>query len=175
MDEARLFDEQWSVHSGKSRMVGMARDPWTIFAYWEVDELRRDMIARHFASTWAELPLYLCVYDVTGCWFDGTNAPLVRQMRVSSEAYSWYIHDMPPNRNYVLDLAITLSQERRFSILRSNVVTLPPERATPCQPYVQFLPLVPRRDDSKLHPYEAVFDGYHVHEPKGDSVCLKGI
>jgi hypothetical protein len=179
MKQASPFDEQWTRQSGKSRIVGMARDPWTIFTYWEVDEPRKDMIARHYRTSWDELPLYLCLYDVTDCWFHGYNAPLVKQFRVGSDTDNWYIHDVSPNRKYVLDLATTSMQDRLFSILRSNVITLPPAKEAPCQPRVQFLPMGSRRSGSTLHPYEhpyeLEFDGYHIHEPKGGSVCLKGI
>ena len=46
----------------------MTVDPWKLFAYWEVKENTRSKIKG---------TLVLRVYDVTGIYFDGTNANLV--------------------------------------------------------------------------------------------------
>ncbi|MFD1677003.1 DUF4912 domain-containing protein [Alicyclobacillus fodiniaquatilis] len=157
------FDEQWDRRYGTSRVVGMAKDPHTIFVYWEVDDTRRALIARHFCAQWDTLALYLCVYDVTDCWFDGYNAPLIARIRVQSED-NWYIHNLQSDRNYVIDLATTSLDDRLFSIHRSNVVTLPLDKTAALQPEVQFACTIPPPEISHVHPYASQFDGYHICE-----------
>ncbi|CAM3935596.1 DUF4912 domain-containing protein [Alicyclobacillus pomorum] len=171
MNTATRFDEQWVRSTGKSRIVGMAKDPRTLFAYWEVDPLRKAMISRHFCSRWEELPLYLCVYDVTHCWFDGYNAPMTARCRVHPEADNWYFHDLQPHRNYVVVLATTTIHDRLFSVLRSNVVTLPPAKTDAFQPHIKFVPMELPLQTSQRHPYESEFDGYHMVEREEDNVC----
>jgi hypothetical protein len=171
MNTATRFDEQWVRSTGKSRIVGMAKDPRTLFAYWEVDPLRKAMISRHFCSRWEELPLYLCVYDVTHCWFDGYNAPMAARCRVHPEADNWYFHDLQPHRNYVVVLATTTIHDRLFSVLRSNVVTLPPAKTDAFQPHIKFVPMELPLQTSQRHPYESEFDGYHMVEREEDNVC----
>lgn len=170
-----LTDERWNRHTGHSRMVGLPINPTSCFMYWEVDSDKRTMIAEHFASDWHALPLYLCLYDVTECWFDGRNAPLLERCSVSSEADNWYLRGLTPHHNYVVDLATTTIHNRLFCIQRSNVISLPPGKAMPAQPHVQFVQppppramLMPPPASSAAYRYDGIFDGYHISEPGGD-------
>ncbi|WAH37657.1 DUF4912 domain-containing protein [Alicyclobacillus dauci] len=168
MDKSDLYDETWERKTGVSQVVGMVNNPDTIYVYFGVDEERKELTARHFCSHWSELPLYLCIYDVTGVWFDGYNAPLVRQIQVPSDAESWYVHGLEPDRNYVIDLATTTIGGRLFSIVRSDVVTLPPTRTATAQLHAKFMPVPSVANESIRYPYENEFDGYHFCEQQGE-------
>lgn len=163
-------DEHWNRHTHRNRMVGLPINPTSLFVYWEVDSDTRLMIAEHFVSGWNELPFYLCLYDVTDCWFDGHNAPLVERPGVPSEADNWYFHSLSPHRNYMVDLATTTIHNHLFSIYRSNVISLPPGKVTPAKPYVQFVSALPPSipEPSAISRHEETFDGYHIVEPGGD-------
>lgn len=175
METMNGYDETWIRHTGVSRIVGMAKSPNVIYVYFEVDAKRKELTTDHFATTWDELPLYLCIYDVTGVWFDGYNAPLVVQIRVPSDADAWYVNGLNANRNYVIDLATTTFENRLFSILRSDAVALPPLSTATNEPNVQFMATPKAMDRPARYPYEHEFDGYHVCEGWGDNRCQKDI
>lgn len=188
LDKARIYDEAWTRMTGHSRIWGAARDPHTIFVYWELDELRKDLLARHFQLTFDALPLYLCVYDVTGRQFDGWNAPLATSSKIPNDAESWYLNNLSPGRDYVVDLATTTIDNQFFSILRANIVRLPNPHSSSNELLATFrsLPPVlyldteqtnhvtptrtcsedPTASQSQM-PYQDVFDGYHVVEREG--------
>ncbi|GMA63328.1 DUF4912 domain-containing protein [Alicyclobacillus fastidiosus] len=173
MGKIDLYDDSWSRRTGRSRIVAMVKDPSTLFVYWEVDELSKRLLTNHFQSEWGTLPLFLCVYDVTNCWFDGYNAPLVAKHRVSHDADNWYLHQLMPQHNYVVHLSTTTFHDQLFCILSSNVVKLPPSKVGSLEPQVQFVSSHPRTWPEAVpaieerYPYAAVFDGYHVHSPEG--------
>ncbi|EPZ44202.1 DUF4912 domain-containing protein [Alicyclobacillus acidoterrestris] len=173
MGKDNLYDDTWTRKAGRSRMVAMVKDPFTAFVYWEVDEHYQWLFGAHFHCNWRSLPLFLCVYDVTDCWFDGYNAPLVSQHPVTHDDDNWYLHSLSPGRNYILHLSTTTLENRLFCILSSGVIHLPPAKAGDVLPSVQFSPVASNpsfhRDlrspspTEALYPYEATFDGYHVH------------
>lgn len=162
METNRLYDETWTRPTGVSRIVGMVKNTSTLYVYFEVDCESRNLLEQHFSSSWGGLPLYLCVYDVTDVWFDGYNAPLVVQIRVPSDAESWYINSLPSARNYVIDVATTTSAQRLFCIARSKVISTPPPPASSTGPQAQFRTVPPSTDDVVPYPYETHFDGYHL-------------
>jgi hypothetical protein len=142
-----LFDESWKRHWQTNRLVLLVKEPTTIFAYWEVDEIRRKLISEHFQSDWSRLPFFLQLYDVTDILFDGSNAHSTRRIPVFPDSDNWYIHDVEPRRTYLLDFGTTTFHGNFFTILRSNVVTTPPEPTFRCPvssvpaSFVQFGPL----------------------------------
>ncbi|QSO50780.1 DUF4912 domain-containing protein [Alicyclobacillus curvatus] len=140
-----LYDEHWdrkTFQNGvlKNRMVGMPVNPSRLFIYWSVDDERRSLIAYHFMCSWHTLPLCLCLYDVTDCWFDGYNAPMLEEHSVHSEADNWYFENLVPGRNYVVHLGTTICQPM-FTILRSNVVSLPPTKGADTRQILRFAQL----------------------------------
>ncbi|HWJ02045.1 MAG TPA: DUF4912 domain-containing protein, partial [Verrucomicrobiae bacterium] len=66
-----LQDEYWTRTRQTNRLVLLVKDPATIFAYWEVNDLRKRLIREHFQADWLELPFFLQLYDVTDIRFDG--------------------------------------------------------------------------------------------------------
>jgi hypothetical protein len=115
---------------GRSRLVLMPRDPWTIFAYWEIDWCRRGLIGRHFQTDYDALGKQLRLYDVTDMIFDGHHAHETRAITLANETDSYYIYDVKPARNYVAHYGVITQDGRFFPILRSNVITLPPAGPT---------------------------------------------
>lgn len=169
-----------------SRIVGMAVDPTTLFVYWELDNHLSDMIAAHFGAAWTDLQLCLCMYDVTDGRFDGTNAPLACQQRISPSRSRWYFNDMAPGRTYQVDLAVVTEDERLFCIDRSRTITLPRTIARaaeaelpapgPINTPMQVAGTTVEQAEAMLadpadvnpssnsHPYADQFDGYHLVE-----------
>lgn len=194
------YCEDWVRHRVTPRIVGVPINPHSLYVYWSVDEDRQRMIANHFMSDWCKLPLCLCVYDVTDLYFDGYNAEVVRREFVPCEADNWYFHHLGGDRNYIVDLAVTVA-DKLFSILRSNTIALPPNKSDPHMPSVQFIelagshpqahtinevgssslqPNIDRTSHKEITPfqrYEGQFDGYHLAEvsQRSENRCKKDI
>ncbi|MDI6870667.1 MAG: DUF4912 domain-containing protein [Bacillota bacterium] len=112
---------------GDDRVVAMPRDPYWIFAYWEIGEGLRSAVSRKLGcQVWEEGRLTLRVYDVTGVLFDGTNAHRSWDIGVG-DARNWYINVGVPERDYCLDLGLFLPDGRFIVLARSNVVRTPPD------------------------------------------------
>jgi hypothetical protein len=178
-----LFDESWTRSFGENRLVVLVKEPRTIHAYWEVNEIFKRLICEHFQLNWSNLPIFLQVYDVTDIYFNGFNAHSKRLIQVHPLADNWYIHGVLPNRNYIVDYGTKTNTGQFFTVLRSNVARMPAEQSEIMpQPDIRFgtIQTISRdksvRDDiytsvpvSNAHilqdgtaPYETEFDGYSV-------------
>jgi hypothetical protein len=166
-----LFDETWHRSYGENRLAILVKDPRTIHAYWEVSHLRKRLICEHFQSDWSKLPFFLQVYDVTDIYFNGLNAHSKRLIQVHPLADNWYIHDVLPNRNYIVDYGTTTIHGQFFSILRSNVAKVPAEHSeiTP-MPGIRFGAIRTSVLDSAASGYP----GYNGHSNQNGQVGQDG-
>ncbi len=105
---------------GDDKMVLLVRDPWWLFAYWEVTQTRqaevREAIHRGRLSPDKTV---LRVYDETagaGTFFD---------IEVGVFADNWYIDVGKPDREWVAELGIRTHEGRFFRWVRSNRVRTP--------------------------------------------------
>lgn len=183
---ASLFDDSWSRQSGQSRLYLLVIDYSTIFAYWEIDSYRRNILCQHFQQDWLSLPLFLRLHDVTDLIFDGHNARTIYQTKIGSTTDNWYIHGIQADRRFLADIVTTTFPGKPFSVLRSNVVATPAEHGDQhaLRPVkfasVWTLGQTHRQEkiesqlkmgiDNSAHPHHCVlpyheeFDGYSVHE-----------
>lgn len=102
-------------------LVGMPRDPWWVYAYWEVsDATRNAMQEKHGADlTGSEIVL-------RACSFDGKS--IYSQVSVGTLLGSWYLQiDLPLNQ-FVLELGYLTKSQTFVSLLRSKEICLPRER-----------------------------------------------
>jgi hypothetical protein len=106
---------------GDNRIVLMVRDPYCLYAYWEVNGQRRDEIAREIGTElFGRCRELIRVHD-TGSWhsFD---------IMVEGGARSWYIKVPEPNRTYCVDIGFLTPDGRFIAAARSNWVTTPLDR-----------------------------------------------
>jgi len=192
-NEHRLFDDSWTRKWEINRLVLMVRDPTRLFAYWEVDDLRKKLVSDHFQAEWDNLPFYLRLHDVSDLVFNGYNSHSVRPTKVHSQCDNWYLSDLRPGRSYVTDFGTTTWKGEFFALLRSNVIQTPPLPMYDMAPQVRFAPVhhspadreEVQREESKsqkplqrgapalvlaqtLHwPFEQEFDGYRLGSQTG--------
>ncbi len=121
-----IWDESWNTVMSTNRLVLLVKEPTTIFAYWEVDELHKRLISEHFTSDWIKLPHILRVHDVTDILFDGYNAHDSKWMQVDADCDRYYIQGVQAGRRYLVDFGTKTWHGEFFCILRSNVVETPP-------------------------------------------------
>ena len=111
---------------GEDRIVAMVKDPWWLFAYWEIqssteraarNQLHPGEIAGHQSI--------LRVYDVTDVRGDLKPAHRMFDIILSGLASNWYIHVNAPGRSFVIEIGLLTPQGRFIPLARSNRVTTP--------------------------------------------------
>ncbi len=106
----------WSY--GETRLVALVRDPYWLFAYWEITgDVHRAAEERVGREAWFHARPVLRVHDVTG----GTHY----DVGVDEEARNWYLNVGQPDRTWYLELG-RLTEAGEFVMLaRSNRVHTP--------------------------------------------------
>lgn len=104
----------------------MARDPETVYAYWEVSEERKNNLKQTYGSKWDNSTLVIRLYDVTGLdYFNGNNANSYFDEVINDHADNWYMHIGAPDRILCADLGRKLDDDTFVTIVRSNYVHTP--------------------------------------------------
>lgn len=104
----------------------MVRDPWWVFAYWEIrpdDEAR--LRARIGAAAWDGGQSILRVYDVTGAAPDDLPAQGAQDIVLRDWANNWYIHVGRPNREWLVAVGRLTAEGVFHPLVCSNRVTTP--------------------------------------------------
>jgi hypothetical protein len=111
---------------GDTRIVLMVKDPWWIYAYWEVraeeDRAARGQLRPDEA---VGLQTVLRVHDVTGVNFPSEPANRAFDIPLSGLANNWYLHVDAPDRSFIVDIGLLTAQGRFLLLARSNAVTTP--------------------------------------------------
>lgn len=109
---------------GNTNITAMARDPYWVFAHWEISEGTKENIRRRYGSNaWESSHPVLKVYDATNLYFfDSRQAA---EIQINDFANSWYIHTGEPDHTYFIELGRILPDETYIFIARSNMVTTP--------------------------------------------------
>lgn len=121
MDDDQFWTRCWDV----DRLAALVRDPATLFVYWEVSVERRRLISRHFDAAWHDLRFYLHTHDVTDVIWNGENAHETRAFEVTPDADAWYVRNLQPGRDYIVDFGVFTPGGQPFVILRSEAVSTP--------------------------------------------------
>ncbi len=110
---------------GADRLVLLVRDPYWLYAYWEITATKMEEIASlHSSLVWGARPV-LRVYDVTGVEFNGSNANCFFDCILGERTESWHINVSHANRTYCVDVGRLFPDGSFVTILRSNYVTTP--------------------------------------------------
>jgi hypothetical protein len=121
-------EEQFSIPTGygDDRIVLMVKDPWWLYAYWEIQpSTERSARSQLLPHEVAGLQSILRVYDVTGIEFPSQSAHRSFDISLSGLATNWYIHTDAPNRSFIVDIGLLTKSGRFLPLARSNQVTAP--------------------------------------------------
>lgn len=124
----RTLEEQFSIPTGygDDRIVLMVKDPWWLFAYWEIQPAtERSARSRLLPHEVAGLQSILRVYDVTGIEFPSQPAHHSFDISLSGLATNWYVPVNAPNRSFIVELGLLTHTGRFLLLARSNRVTTP--------------------------------------------------
>ena len=113
---------------GEDRIAAMVRDPYWIFAYWEVTPPGLEQARRRLDGEGASANLALRVYDVSGIEFTGKNANSSFDIEVGGDTDNWYVNTGCPGRSYCVDIGLLGPEGLFMTIARSECVSTP--RAT---------------------------------------------
>jgi len=104
----------------------MVRDPWWLYAYWEIQPQRERQAHTQLApEEVAGLQTILRVYDVTDRDFPAQPAHRFMDIPLSSLANNWHIHVDAPNAEFIVDIGLLTRQGRFLLLARSNRVRTP--------------------------------------------------
>jgi hypothetical protein len=111
---------------GDNRIVLMVKDPWWLYAYWEIQPgVEREARNQLSPEDMGGLQSVLRIYDVTDRRFPGQPAHHTFDISLSGLANNWYLHVNAPNRSFVVDIGLLTKSGRFLTLARSNRVTTP--------------------------------------------------
>jgi hypothetical protein len=110
---------------GDNRIVALVRDPYWVYAYWEISPHRIQQAKQDLAEKWEGAKSVLRVYDITDREFDGHNAHCHFDIEIKGGANNWYINVGQPNRCYCVDIGLLTVDGQLYTLARSNQVTTP--------------------------------------------------
>lgn len=110
---------------GIDRLVLLVKDPYWVYAYWEVTATKMEEFASSYGDIWNNSKSVMRVYDITGVVFNGNNAHGFFDIPINDFADNWHIEVGNANRTYCADLGRLLPNGNFIAMLRSNSVTTP--------------------------------------------------
>jgi hypothetical protein len=114
---------------GEDALVALVKDPYWIYAYWEVtDKTRQNFNKTYGDSMWELSTPLLRIYDLTESGAAVTLDVPFNDLQINPFADNWYINVGQPNHTYCLDLGRLLPNGTFITVLRSNTVTTPSDR-----------------------------------------------
>jgi hypothetical protein len=116
---------------GRDRIVLLPRDPWWVFANWEVTPASRITALRELGAQAEGAREVLRVYDVTFITFTGDNAWLSFDVELTPGADYWYLNVGRPAASFCVELGLRTVGGRFLPLVRSNVVTTPRSSPSP--------------------------------------------
>ena len=112
---------------GRDKIVLMARDPWWIYAYWEITSSTIDRLREKLGHAFLSSKRVLRVYDINDIIFDRKNAHRFFDIEIPPETNNWYIDTQGPGRSWCADYGLRLTNGEFITIVRSNTVHTPLE------------------------------------------------
>lgn len=111
---------------GTDRIVLMVKDPWWLFAYWEIQPqteraARRQLLPHEVAG----LQTILRVYDVSRLRSGAKPTHPAFDIPLSGLATNWYLPVNPPHHSWMVDIGILTTNGRFIMLARSNRVQTP--------------------------------------------------
>jgi len=102
---------------GDNRIVIMVRDPYWIYTYWEISNIKLQEIKKELGFKFDQAKLIIRVYDASNWnFFD---------LQVHGLTGNWYVNVGRPNTSYCVDVGFLTADGTFICAARSNVVVTP--------------------------------------------------
>ena len=123
-----IFKENYELplRYGTTRLTLLVKDPFWIFAYWEIAPSSLEAIRKRIGQqALAAAKVVLRMYDVTLVDFNGSNANSFFDIEVGAHAANWYVNLWRDDVSYVGEIGLRTLEGTFFALARSNVVHTP--------------------------------------------------
>jgi hypothetical protein len=108
------------------RLTLMVKDPFWIFAYWEITPSCREALINKFGKDKIEqAKVVLRMYNVTLVDFNGANANFYFDIEVGQHANNWYINLWHDNVSYIAEVGLRFNDGKFVALARSNCAQTP--------------------------------------------------
>jgi len=105
---------------GDNRIVLMVRDPYWLYAYWEISQSKVNEISSELRDKFNSASLILRIYDTSDWNFFDVN--------IHGRTGNWYINVGRPNTSFCVDIGYLTKDGYFICAARSNIVTTPRDR-----------------------------------------------
>jgi len=120
-----LTEPELPHYYGIDRLALLARDPYWLYAYWEITATKQEEFSNAYGPTaWSSSLPVLRLYDVTGLEPGNQTTPYI-DIGINEDADSWNIQVGKPDRSFFVDLGRRFADGRFVTLLRSNIITTP--------------------------------------------------
>ena len=113
--------ENLPLYYGEDRLVLLPRDPYWLFAYWEISWPTRQLLAEETQKDYDSLDFGLRVHRYT----ENKEAGTFFDLQITPTADHWYIKAGVPDKKYWVELGCYLPDGKFRVILTSNTVSTP--------------------------------------------------
>ncbi len=103
---------------GDHRIVVMARDPYWLYTYWEINPSVMAEIAAGYGPDWSDNSPALRIYEAA-------SGHSLFDIPLAHHDANWYINVNQPDQTYFVDYGFCLPDGRFITVVRSNLVTTP--------------------------------------------------
>ena len=121
--EARAYQEmprELPDNYGDNQIYLLVRDPYWIYAYWEIQEDHQRHHLAKLGGSWESVVSVLRIYDTT----EEKKTPSFSDIVLQNMSKCWYINTQP-NHSYFVEIGLLHRDGRFISLARSNYVTTP--------------------------------------------------
>jgi hypothetical protein len=105
----------------ENEIVLMVRNPFCLFAYWNLSAEVQYVISKYFNRDWESISLILRLYEIA----DGGVARCVREVGVPPESRKCYFDNLHPGCSYYASLGIKTPEGEVHQVLHSNRIVTP--------------------------------------------------
>ena len=121
----------WQLPSryGETKAVLLARDPYWIYAYWEITADQQKAAKASLGEEYGRSGTVLRVFQSPGP--EGGEPLFIYDVEVKSYITSWYLNVHRPDRDYFIEIIQRSPSGRLFLLARSNTVATPRDFASP--------------------------------------------
>ncbi|MBU1912619.1 MAG: DUF4912 domain-containing protein [Candidatus Omnitrophica bacterium] len=113
------------TYNTTTRITLIAKDPFWIYAYWEIADSSIEDVKRQLGGNLAGTRFVVRMYDVTYKDFNGFNANHWFDIEVGRHSNNWYISIWNDNASYLGEIGIIHHSGRFFPMARSNFAHTP--------------------------------------------------
>lgn len=113
---------------GSPRLVFLIRDPYWVFAFWEIPPDNAHELLAKLGKSWDQVHWVLRMHSPNK---DNASPDATWDTAIDPSAPGWYLHLSPPGTSFQGEIGLCDESGRFVGLTCSNIATLPPDRPSP--------------------------------------------